>query len=566
MHNKNIEDSYLEFTNFFIRNIEMEGIRKENLIKRIKMSLILLGKCEKKSNVNEHTEIKITKTEFEHFYSLDPSLVFYIVTARIPSVEDSKMANWYHMKGNGKQEFWLWLYRCVSESVRLKSLFENVIFIKPANNTIMDVTHTSTYPFLTGIQRVVINIKEHTSEEERTLAYWYFDTSCLLFLHDKKFRNMFSVVETRYKPNLAEFGFIALMSIIYIVQKNKKPLMILQKIKSDLRRDIKKEILSKLERKREMELSEANKLNQLINSEEDYYLSPFICNSTFIETEIPQHPNSSLAIANFKSTGKYKLKAILYDLIPVTRAHFVDQGIFYPFNNYLQLLLKSDEIIAISKLVAEQWKLFIKISIAPFRGIENNQIVKYHELPTDHDQHEPVITHQKFETYSYDFVMVGSLEPRKNHFDLLIVIEKLAQSEIRPSFAIIGTRGWKNSVELHILNDMKNRNINVSFMTELSDTNVRNIILGSKASIFLSKDEGFGLPVSESLLLGKRVICYGVEPFLSINSDNLVFIETIEELQNNIIKIYNESNSCIKGNPPEARDNKWGDWVKFLEL
>jgi glycosyltransferase involved in cell wall biosynthesis len=160
--------------------------------------------------------------------------------------------------------------------------------------------------------------------------------------------------------------------------------------------------------------------------------------------------------------------------------------------------------------------------------------------------------------------MIGSLEPRKNHYDLLIAIEKLAQRDVRPSFAIIGGRGWKNSVELHILDDMKNRNFNVNLIKDASDIEVKDAIVNSKATIFLSKDEGFGLPISESLLLGKRVICYGVEPFLSIKSDNLVFIESIKELEDEIMKLYNNSHSTINEYLPETQFVKWENWVKYL--
>jgi glycosyltransferase involved in cell wall biosynthesis len=564
MNNDNLESLYLEFTNNFLSKFEMNDIRTENLIKRVKMSLTLLGKCQMNSNVDSQNQINISNMEFEQFNSLDPSLIFYIFTARIPSLEDSKMANWYSKKGNEKQELWAWLYRCVSESIRLKSIFENVIFIKPANNTIMDVTHTSTYPFLTGIQRVVINIKENTSKESRTLAYWYFDSGCLLLLHDTKFRNMTHYQENILRPKISQFSSILFMRLIDIMRKNKNPRIMLSKIRNNIVNDVNRDIVSRRENEFELNCCEAIKANQLVHSAGGYYLSPFICNSTFIEIEIPQHPNNSLALSNFKSVGNYKLKSILYDLIPITRAQYVDQGIFYPFNNYIQLLLKSDEVIAISKLVAEQWGLFLKISDAPFRRTENNQIVKHHELPVDHNNSEFDEIQQKYEKIYYDFVMIGSLEPRKNHYDLLIAIEKLAQRDVRPSFAIIGGRGWKNSVELHILDDMKNRNFNVNLIKDASDIEVKDAIVNSKATIFLSKDEGFGLPISESLLLGKRVICYGVEPFLSIKSDNLVFIESIKELEDEIMKLYNNSHSTIKEYLPETQFVKWENWVKYL--
>jgi len=144
------------------------------------------------------------------------------------------------------------------------------------------------------------------------------------------------------------------------------------------------------------------------------------------------------------------------------------------------------------------------------------------------------IKKEKPRTTKNQFVYVSTIEPRKNHLMLLNVWRKIINSDIAtekiPTLHIIGRRGWRCESVTAILEENASIKEYVYEHKEMSDEAMVKTISESKASLFPSFDEGWGLPIVESLALGTPVICSDIPVHRECSQGHALFIDPIDGL------------------------------------
>lgn len=106
------------------------------------------------------------------------------------------------------------------------------------------------------------------------------------------------------------------------------------------------------------------------------------------------------------------------------------------------------------------------------------------------------------------FVVVGTIEPRKNHLLLLNIWRQLAASlgPDAPRLVVVGRRGWENENVIDMLERCAAIDGVVRETGALPDHEIATMLRGARALLFPSFAEGFGLPLAEALALGVPVI------------------------------------------------------------
>ncbi|HWD60156.1 MAG TPA: glycosyltransferase [Stellaceae bacterium] len=104
------------------------------------------------------------------------------------------------------------------------------------------------------------------------------------------------------------------------------------------------------------------------------------------------------------------------------------------------------------------------------------------------------------------FIVLGRIEPRKNHRLLLEIWMRLAAElgERAPQLAVIGRRGYRGKAIARELGDLPGF---VALHGELPDRAMGALLRGARALLLPSFAEGFGLPVAEALAAGVPVLC-----------------------------------------------------------
>jgi glycosyltransferase involved in cell wall biosynthesis len=107
------------------------------------------------------------------------------------------------------------------------------------------------------------------------------------------------------------------------------------------------------------------------------------------------------------------------------------------------------------------------------------------------------------------FVAIGTIEPRKNHMLLLHLWRDFAAKwgPAAPRLVLVGRRGWENENVLDLLDRCTLLRGLVEEAGSLSDPEVAGLLAGSRALLFPSFAEGYGLPLAEALALGAPAIC-----------------------------------------------------------
>lgn len=116
-----------------------------------------------------------------------------------------------------------------------------------------------------------------------------------------------------------------------------------------------------------------------------------------------------------------------------------------------------------------------------------------------------------------DFIILGTIEGRKNHMLLLDVWERLVaqHGEAAARLVIIGRRGWACDDVLARL-DAGLFGSRVMETGALSDEAIAQLLAGARALLFPSFAEGFGLPLVEALNAGVPVIASNLDVFREI--------------------------------------------------
>ena len=118
------------------------------------------------------------------------------------------------------------------------------------------------------------------------------------------------------------------------------------------------------------------------------------------------------------------------------------------------------------------------------------------------------------------FVVLGTIEARKNHILLLQIWKRLVSrlGSRAPKLLIIGQRGWE-SEEVFALLDGENFGEAVVEMSDCTDAELTRHLTGARALLFPSLVEGYGLPLVEALRVGTPVIASNLPVFREIGGD-----------------------------------------------
>jgi glycosyltransferase involved in cell wall biosynthesis len=196
-----------------------------------------------------------------------------------------------------------------------------------------------------------------------------------------------------------------------------------------------------------------------------------------------------------------KFIPFIYDLIPILESelHTSDEGMVVAFLRYMNFSIQNAPFIChLSKHTQKDFDAFTQKNFGTkMPGKVFGAIPKI--LGSSDNPSEKIL-----ELHNRNYILqVGTIEPRKCHTLTLKTFTSLVNTD--PKFDLdlvfVGRKGWKMDSEWQVFEDSFQSG-RVHHLTEISDDQLQTLYSEARFSVFPSRSEGWGLPISESLLFG----------------------------------------------------------------
>lgn len=128
------------------------------------------------------------------------------------------------------------------------------------------------------------------------------------------------------------------------------------------------------------------------------------------------------------------------------------------------------------------------------------------------------------------FVVLGTIEPRKNHWLLLHLWRELVTQlgTQAPHLVVIGQRGWECENVVDLLDRCEALRGYVHELPACSDEQLAGWLVHARALLFPSFAEGYGLPLVEALRLGTPAIASPLPAFHEIAGEVPDYVEPLD--------------------------------------
>jgi len=220
---------------------------------------------------------------------------------------------------------------------------------------------------------------------------------------------------------------------------------------------------------------------------------------------------------------QYRVKPVFFvhDLIPITHPEYSRQGENSRHQFRMETVIRyGDGIIVNSNDTLARLKAYAKHHSLP---MPKSLVAYLATAPL------PFPKAHFFMDKPY-FVMLGTIEPRKNHWLILHIwreiVEKMGNDA--PLLLIIGQRGWECENIIDILERCESIRPCVIEKSTCSDQELSEYLTYAKALLFPSFSEGYGMPLVEALSIGTPVIASSLSVFYEIAGDIPEYLDPLD--------------------------------------
>jgi glycosyltransferase involved in cell wall biosynthesis len=171
------------------------------------------------------------------------------------------------------------------------------------------------------------------------------------------------------------------------------------------------------------------------------------------------------------------------------------------------------------------------------------------------------------------FLMVGTIEPRKGHLQVLDAFDQLWSQGVDANLAIVGAEGWRN-VPPHMrrtipeilarLRSHPERKRRLFWVNEPSDEYLEKIYAASTCLIAAAEGEGFGLPLIEAARHRVPIIARDIPIFREVAGGHAFYFtglqpEALAAAIKEWLTLYGN------GNYPKSDAMPWMTWAQSVE-
>lgn len=278
--------------------------------------------------------------------------------------------------------------------------------------------------------------------------------------------------------------------------------------------------------------------------------------------------NTWPSVSAFRQRGGCVI-AVIYDLIPITHSRFCDDGLVTAFKGWFyESLQHVDGYIGISHTVQLDLQAFMADA---FGDRAANKYYDHFLLGADFGYREARdegvrsgLVDRMTERPTY--LIVSTVEPRKNHAYLLDAFELLWREGFDVGLAIVGRVGWKVESLIQRIQESPEFGKRLHLWNDLNDQELRVCYQRARMLVFPSIVEGFGLPIVESLANKLPVLASDTPIHREVGGDRIGYfsLSSPADLAARIRQIERNGTPAELGVPDDYRWLDWGESSRML--
>ena len=254
---------------------------------------------------------------------------------------------------------------------------------------------------------------------------------------------------------------------------------------------------------------------------------------------------------------------VVYDILPITNPEWWPEGGGQVHKDWLDSIFKvSNNIVSISNTVNKEVCEYYKLHFSE-KSYTKNINFKYFHLGAEivnmkenimlSDLENDVIEAVKSRP---SFLMVGTIEPRKCHAEVLDSFESLWESGVDCQLIIVGKQGWLVDSFIERVRSHSDLNRRIFWLEGINDNFLDRIYKASICLIAASKGEGFGLPLIEAAQYNLPILARDLPVFREVAGEYAIYFDF--DLTACILNFLNEHKGICKGT--NTNQMEWLTW------
>ncbi|MBF6648518.1 glycosyltransferase [Methylobacter sp. BlB1] len=259
---------------------------------------------------------------------------------------------------------------------------------------------------------------------------------------------------------------------------------------------------------------------------------------------------------------------VVYDLLCILSPQFFGEGALEGYQRWLEVVAESDGAICISKSVANElsdWleahgqKRYRPFNISWFHlGADVKSSVPSGGLPNNADTVLNSLYNKS------NFLMVGTIEPRKGHAQVVSAFEKLWVEGMDINLVIVGKQGWMVEALVDKLRHHAELGKHLFWLEGISDEYLEKIYAASTCLIAASEGEGFGLPLIEAAQHKLPIIARDIPVFREVAGDHAFYFkgQKADSIKKALVSWLSLN---AQGKSSSAEGMKWLTWKDSVQ-
>jgi alpha-1,2-rhamnosyltransferase len=269
-----------------------------------------------------------------------------------------------------------------------------------------------------------------------------------------------------------------------------------------------------------------------------------------------------------RATGA-RVWTVVQDLIPIQHPDIAPEGLPLLLEAWLRRTIPlSDGLLAISRTVADDLRAYVRDRFVDWAGpgcIDNFYLgAGFNAAPTSASDLARV--NQAFRhTASGTYLVVGTIEPRKDCGRILAAFERLWTEGSDAALILFGRAGWRSYDLIDRMRSHPQLGRRLFWFEDGSDAELDFAYRHAAALIFASRCEGFGLPLVEAMRYGLPVLASDIPVFREIGGGYPDFFPPgAESAIYDAVRRFDSSRRT--GSSPARAPKPWPSWSESARM